>query len=76
MIFQNTCHMPYVDEDLDKMTFPDLGEQITQEVGNQYVLLRGNKMVCGTIKTCKHDYDSKPIGHCSENPILDMLYIT
>ncbi len=29
--------MPYVDEDLDKMTFPDLGEQITQEVGNQYV---------------------------------------
>ncbi len=66
----------YDDKDQNKLTFPDLDEEITPEVGDEYlhasvILPCGSQMMHGTIIACKQDRDDNPIGHWSDNPILD-----
>ncbi len=69
-------YIPYADEDQNEMTFPDLDEEVTPEVGDKYVhalvmFARGSEMMQGTVKARKWDLDGNPIGHRSDNPILD-----
>ncbi len=69
-------YLPYSDEDQNETTFPDLDEEVTPEVGDEYVhasimLPRGSQMMRGTIKARKQDPDGNPIGRRSDNPILD-----
>ncbi len=66
----------YTDEDKNDTKFPDLDEEITSEVGDEYVhalvmLLLGSQMMCGTIRACKRDLDGNSIGCQLENSILD-----
>ncbi len=49
------------------MTFPGLDEEVTPEVGNEYMhasimLPRGSQLMCGTVKARKRDLDDNPIG--------------
>ncbi len=51
---------PYAGRDQNKSTFLDLDEEVTPEVGDEYVhasvmLLHGSQMMHGTFKTCKKD---------------------
>ncbi len=60
-------YLLYADEDQNKMTFPDLDEEVTPEAGDEYVhasiiLPRGGQMMQGTMKACKRDLDGNPIG--------------
>ncbi len=69
-------YLPYFDEDQNETTFPDLDEEVTPEVGDEYVhtsimLPCGSQLVCGTVKVHKRDPDGNPIGCQSDNPILD-----
>ncbi len=69
-------YLRYADEDQNKMTFPDLDEEVTPEAGDEYVhasvmLPRGSQMMHGTVKARKRDLDGNPIGCQSDNPILD-----
>ncbi len=69
-------HLPYVDEDQNKRTFPDLDEEVTPEAGDEYVhalvmLPCGSQMMSGTVRARKRDLDGNPIGCRSDNPILD-----
>ncbi len=48
-------YIPYSDDDQNEKTFPDLDEEITPEVGDEYVhasvmLLHGSQLMCGTVK--------------------------
>ncbi len=59
------------------MIFPDVDEEVTPEVGDEYVhalvmLPHGSGMMCGTVKAQKWDLDGNPIGCQSDNPILDI----
>ncbi len=68
-------YIPYSGEDQNKKTFPDLDEEITPEVGNDYMhalvmLLCGNQLMHGTVKVHKRDLDGNPIGCQLDNPIL------
>ncbi len=50
------------------MTFPNLDEEVTPEVGDEYVhasvmLPNGSGMMRGTVKAQKRDKDGNPIGH-------------
>ncbi len=69
-------YLPHADEDQNKMTFPDLDEEVTCEAGDEYVhtlviLPCGSQMMRGTVKARKQDLDGNPIGCQSDNPILD-----
>ncbi len=69
-------YLPYAEKDLNKMTFPDLDEEITPEVGDENIhasimLPRGSQMMCSTVKAWKHDLYGNPIGGRSDNPFLD-----
>ncbi len=66
-------YLPYFDEDQNETTFPDLDEEVTFEVGDEYVhalvmLLRGSQLLCGTVKAPKQDLDGNPI---ADNPTVD-----
>ena len=55
-------YIPYTDEDQNETTFPDLDEEVTPEVGDEYVrasimLPRGSQMMRGTVKARKRDPD-------------------
>ncbi len=57
------------------MTFPDLDDEVTPEVGDEYMhalvmLQQGSGMMHGTLKACKQDLNGNPIGCCLDNPIL------
>ncbi len=48
-------YIPYSDDNQNETMFPDLDEEITSEVGNEYVhalvmLLHGNQLMHGTVK--------------------------
>ncbi len=69
-------YLSYSDEDQSETMFPDLDEEVTPEVGDEYVhasvmLPRGSQLMRGTVKACKWDLDGNPIGWQSDNPILD-----
>ncbi len=69
-------YLPYVDEDQNKTTFPDLDEEVTPEAGDEYVhtsvmLPCGSQMMQGTVKVRKQNLDGNPMGCRSDNPILD-----
>ncbi len=68
--------MPYAVDDQNELAFPDLDEEITPDVGNEYVhtavmLPCGSQMMCSTVKASKRDLDGNPIGCQSVNPVLD-----
>ncbi len=57
----------YTDEDQNERTFPDLDEEGTPKVGDEYMhasvmLPHGSQMMHSIIRACKQDLDSKPIG--------------
>ncbi len=69
-------YLPYSDEDQDDTMLSDLDDQVTPEVGDEYVhasvmLPRGSQLVRDTVKAQKQDLDGNPIGRQSDNPILD-----
>ncbi len=69
-------YIPYVNEDKNKRPFPDLGKEVTPELGDEHVqasvmLPRGSQMMCCTVKACKRDLDGNPINWPSDNSILD-----
>ncbi len=60
--------VPYADEDQNKTTFPDLDEEVTPEVGDEYVhalvkLLHGSQIMHSTVRACNWNLDGNPIGH-------------
>ncbi len=68
--------LPYSDEGQNETMFPDLDEEVTPEVGDKYVdasvmLPHGSQLMQGTVKARRQDLDGNPIGHRSDNPILD-----
>ncbi len=69
-------YVPYADEDQNKMAFFDLDKEITPEAGNKYVqtfvMHSYGWMMCGTVKACKYDCGSNPVGCRLVNLILDM----
>ncbi len=69
-------YIPYADKDLNEMKFPDLDEEVTPEVGDEYVhaftmLSQGNQMMQGMVHASKQDLDGNPIGSQLDNWILD-----
>ncbi len=73
----NVGYVPYADGDWNKMTFPDLNEEVTPQVGNEYVHASvmfplKSQMMKGTVKACKQNQDGNHIGCWLDNPILVM----
>ncbi len=56
------------------MMFPDLDEEVTPEVGDEYVhaSVMLPCVVHGTVRAFKQGLDGNPIGCWSDSPILDM----
>ncbi len=57
----------YSDDDQNKTMFPDLEEEVTPEVGDEYLhasimIPHGSQLMCGTVKGPKRDLDGNPIG--------------
>ncbi len=70
-------YLLYSDKDQNETIFPDLDEEVTPEVGDEYVhalvmLPCGSQLIHGTMKARKRDLDGNPIGHQLDNPLLDM----
>ncbi len=53
--------------DADEYTPEAFDQYLTAEI----VTDRGGELLCGTVKSRKHDHDGKPIGSSNLNPLLD-----
>ncbi len=68
----------HANKDQNKMAFPDLNEEVMPKVDDEYanvsmILLHGSQMMCSTIITPKWGRNGNPIGHWSDDSILDTL---